>query len=59
MEHSIFKKARLAAAIALVSSTTLMTGCLFEGDEAKSVTTAEVGNNSERVQTPVGTVMGT
>ncbi|TVV44490.1 carboxypeptidase-like regulatory domain-containing protein [Thalassolituus sp. C2-1] len=59
MEHSIFKKAKLAAAIALVSSTTLMTGCLFEGDEAKSVTTAEVGNNSEHVQTPVGTVMGT
>lgn len=41
MEHSIFKKAKLAAAIALVSSTTLMTGCLFEGDSSRSTTIKE------------------
>jgi hypothetical protein len=63
MENIFFKKAKLATAIALVSSTTLLTGCLVEGNKESALTTsttsAETGNNSVRVSAPVGTVMGT
>ena len=63
MENNFFKKAKLATAIALVSSTTLLTGCLVDGDKSSALTTnsttAETGNNSVRVSAPVGTVMGT
>jgi len=63
MENNFFKKAKLATAIALVSSTTLLTGCLVDGDKSSALTTnsttAETGNNSVRVTSPVGTVMGT
>ncbi|MFC3681830.1 hypothetical protein [Bacterioplanoides pacificum] len=57
------QKAKLALAIATVSSSLAMTGCLVDGDKANSTSTtisnAETGNNSDRVSTPVGTVMGT
>lgn len=58
MKRTIFKKARLAAAIALVSGTTLLSGC-FEGDDSRVTTTAETGNNSVQISTPRGVVMGT
>ena len=63
MENTLFKKAKLATAIALVSTTTLLTGCLVDGDKSSALTTnsttSETGNNSARVSAPVGTVMGT
>jgi hypothetical protein len=63
MENTLFKKAKLATAIALVSTTTLLTGCLVDGDKSTALTTnsttSETGNNSVRVSAPVGTVMGT
>lgn len=62
MENKFFQKAKLATAIALVSSTTLLTGCLVDGDRSNSVTTsstaADPANNFERVANPVGTVVG-
>lgn len=62
MENKFFQKAKLATAIALVSSTTLLTGCLVDGDRSSSVTTsstaADPANNFERVANPVGTVVG-
>ena len=62
MENTLYKKAKLATAIALVSSTTLLTGCLVEGDKSTSLTTtsssALPSNNFERVANPVGTVTG-
>ncbi len=62
MKRTVFKKAKLAAAIALTSSTLAMTGCLVEGDDAESVsnsnTSSAVGNNHQRVTAPKGTVMG-
>ncbi len=63
MESTIFKKAKLAAVIALASSTLTLTGCLVEGDESDSVSTSTTapapGNNHERVTAPKGTVVGT
>ncbi len=60
MELSVFKKAKLAAAIALTSSTMLMTGCLVEGDdsESESLVAAAVGNNSVNTSAPIGKVQG-
>jgi hypothetical protein len=62
MEHKFFQKAKLATAIALVSSTTLLTGCLVDGDRsnANSTTTTEasLSNNYQRVANPIGTVAG-
>ena len=62
MKRTVFKKAKLAAAIALTSSTLAMTGCLVEGDDAESVsnsnTSSALGNNHQRVTAPKGSVMG-
>lgn len=62
MENKFFQKAKLATAIALVSSTTLLTGCLVDGDRsnANSTTTTEasLSNNYQRVANPIGTVSG-
>lgn len=62
MESTIFKKAKLAAVIALASSTLTLTGCLVEGDESDSVSTSTTapapGNNHERVTAPKGTIQG-
>ena len=58
MDQIRFKKIKLAAAIALVTSTTLLTGCIV-GDDARTTTTAETGNNAQLVNTPKGNVMGT
>ncbi len=60
MELSVFKKAKLAAAIALTSTTMLMTGCLVEGDDSdsESLVAAAVGNNSVNTSAPIGNVQG-
>ncbi|MCA6062071.1 carboxypeptidase-like regulatory domain-containing protein [Thalassolituus marinus] len=62
MEHSIFKKAKLAAAIALVSSTTLMTGCLVDGDKSTTTSTT-VQEDASRISvtdqvTPRAEILG-
>src|SRR5690554_7360528 len=36
MTQYSFKKARLATAVALISSTALLTGCLVDGDKSNS-----------------------
>src|SRR5690554_8185384 len=37
MTQYSFKKARLATAVALISSTALLTGCLVDGDKSNSI----------------------
>ena len=69
MENILFKKAKLATAMALITSTTLLTACGGQEDQSDSVSnsdsrstttsTSETGNNAERVNSPTGTVMGT
>lgn len=45
MTHNNFKRARLAAAIALISSTTALTGCkLAEGDSSTSTTITQAAD---------------
>lgn len=61
MEQAIFKKARLAAAIALVSGTTLLTGC-FEGDKSTTNSTT-VQQDASRISvtdqaTPRAEILG-
>lgn len=62
MENTFYKKAKLATAIALVSSTTLLTGCLDDGNKANSVTTstttAAIGSNGVATTAPKGSVQG-
>ena len=62
MENTFYKKAKLATAIALVSSTTLLTGCLVDGNKANSVTTstttAAIGSNGVATTAPKGSVQG-
>lgn len=62
MENTFFKKAKLATAIALVSSTTLLTGCLVDGNKANSVTTsttnAAIGHNGVSTTAPKGSIQG-
>jgi hypothetical protein len=62
MENNFFQKAKLATAIALVSSTTLLTGCLVDGNKANSLTTsstsAAIGNNGVTTTAPKGTIQG-
>ena len=62
MEHKLFHKAKLATAIALVSTTTLLTGCLVDGD--KSNTNAmTVQEDASRISvtdqaTPLAQILG-
>ena len=62
MENTFYKKAKLATAIALVSSTTLLTGCLVDGNKANSVTTSTttsaIGSNGVATTAPKGSVQG-
>lgn len=60
MDNTFYKKAKLATAIALVSSTTLLTGCLVEGDKSttSSVASAAIGNNGVSTHAPKGSIQG-
>jgi len=62
MEQSIFKKTRLAAVIALVSGSSLLTGCLVEGDESVTNSTV-VQEDASRIsvtdqETPRAEILG-
>lgn len=62
MERKIFHKAKLATAIALVSTTTLLTGCIVDGDRSSAVTTT-VQEDASRISitdqaTPLAQILG-
>ena len=62
MDHKVFQKARLAAALALVSGTTLLTGCLVEGDDSNTTSTT-VQEDASRISvteqnTPLAQILG-
>lgn len=61
MENKFFQKAKLATAIALVSTTTLLTGCLVDGNKSNSnstsTTSAAIGNNGT-TNSPTGSLQG-
>lgn len=62
MERKIFHKAKLATAIALVSTTTLLTGCIVDGDRSNASTTT-VQEDASRISvtdqaTPLAQILG-
>lgn len=62
MERKIFHKAKLATAIALVSTTTLLTGCIVDGDRSNANTTT-VQEDASRISvtdqaTPLAQILG-
>jgi hypothetical protein len=64
MDRKLFHKAKLATAIALVSTTTLLTGCLVDGNESsKSSTSTTVQEDASRISvtdqtTPLAQILG-
>ncbi|MBQ0730083.1 MAG: hypothetical protein KBT75_05255, partial [Oleispira antarctica] len=64
MEHKLFHKAKLATAIALVSTTTLLTGCLVDGDKSNTNSSATtVQEDASRISvtdqaTPLAQILG-
>ena len=62
MERKIFHKAKLATAIALVSTTILLTGCIVDGDRSNASTTT-VQEDASRISvtdqaTPLAQILG-
>jgi trimeric autotransporter adhesin len=62
MERKLFHKAKLATAIALVSTTTLLTGCLVDGDKSNTNSTT-VQEDASRISitdqaTPLAQILG-
>ncbi len=62
MERKIFHKAKLATAIALVSTTTLLTGCLVDGNKSNTNSTT-VQEDASRISitdqaTPLAQILG-
>jgi len=62
MERKLFHKAKLATAIALVSTTTLLTGCLVDGDKSNTNSTT-IQEDASRISitdqaTPLAQILG-
>ncbi len=62
MDSKVFRKARLAAAVALISGTTMLSGCLVEGDDSKTTSTT-VQEDASRISvtdqaTPRAEILG-